>query len=406
MPQRKPRGALIGSASGILRSTRPTDWRRRQGDSDRGQAGGDEGVNGEMKPNESVRKADRVFNVGVVGATGYSGQELVRLLWLHPRVDVKVLTSAADAGKPVCEVLPALAGAVGEMRFASPDDESLKDMDVVFFATPAGVCMQAARGLLDANVRVVDLSADFRLLDAAEWERWYRMKHAAPELLKKAVYGLPELNRERIPTSRLVANPGCYPTCVSLGLLPLLKRGAVSSAYLIADCKSGVSGSGRKASLRNSYCEAADSLSPYGAGGHRHLPEIRQILGRFDPELAQAFVFCPHLAPMSRGMEASVYFQSDAPLDELDGMLREEYAGHPLVTVLPRGRYPATAMARASNRGVLSVEQAPCSGRGRYILFSVIDNLVKGAAGQAVQNMNLMLEFDEFTQLMALPASI
>ena len=222
-----------------------------------------------------------MIKVGVVGGTGYTGVELLRLLAQHPEVEIKAITSRGDAGVPVADMFPSLRRRV-DLRFVDPQSANLAACDVVFFATPNSIAMQQAADLVAAGVKVIDLAADFRISDIAEWEKWYGMKHACPELVAEAVYGLPEINRAAIKSARIVANPGCYPTAVQLGFLPLVEAGVIELDGLIADSKSGVSGAGRKAETHILFAESADNFQAYGVAGHRHLPEIRQGLSRFD----------------------------------------------------------------------------------------------------------------------------
>jgi N-acetyl-gamma-glutamyl-phosphate reductase len=265
----------------------------------------------------------------------------------------------------------------------------------VFFATPNGVAMNEARALLDAGARIVDISADFRIQDVAEWERWYKVKHAAPELVAQAVYGLCEVNRDRIRGARLVANPGCYPTAVQLGLLPLVESGAVDLDHLIADAKSGVSGAGRKLEQNLMYSEASDNFAAYGVAGHRHWPEIRQGLAQAAGREV-GLVFIPHLTPMIRGIHATLYGRIAKEMD-FQALYEKRYAGEPFVDVMPAGSQPDTRSTRAANVCRIAVhrprEQA--ERRDTLTVLSVIDNLMKGASGQAVQNMNLMFGFAE-----------
>jgi N-acetyl-gamma-glutamyl-phosphate reductase len=335
-----------------------------------------------------------MIKVGIVGGTGYTGVELLRLLSMHPQVEVSVITSRKETGQPVAELFPSLRGYVG-LAFSDPDSGALEGCQAVFFATPNGVAMQQARSLLEAGARLIDLAADFRLRDVRVWEKWYGMTHACPELLEEAVYGLPEVNRERIGKARLVANPGCYPTAVQLGLLPLVESGAIDLDHLIADAKSGVSGAGRKAETHILFSEAADNFKAYGVPGHRHLPEILQGLSQAaGREVGLTFV--PHLTPMIRGIHATLYARMSRTLD-LQAMYETRYAGEPLVDVLPPGSHPDTRSVRGANtcRIALHVPQQ----RGTAVVLSVIDNLVKGAAGQAVQNLNLMFGLPETTGL-------
>jgi N-acetyl-gamma-glutamyl-phosphate reductase len=335
-----------------------------------------------------------MIRVGIVGGTGYTGVELLRLLSMHPQVEVSVITSRKETGQPVAELFPSLRGYVG-LAFSDPDSGALEACQAVFFATPNGVAMQQARSLLQAGARLIDLAADFRLRDVRVWEKWYGMTHACPELLEEAVYGLPEVNRERIGKARLVANPGCYPTAVQLGLLPLVESGAIDLDHLIADAKSGVSGAGRKAETHILFSEAADNFKAYGVPGHRHLPEILQGLSQAaGREVSLTFV--PHLTPMIRGIHATLYARMSRTLD-LQAMYEARYAGEPFVDVLPPGSHPDTRSVRGANtcRIALHVPQQ----RGTAVVLSVIDNLVKGAAGQAVQNLNLMFGLPETTGL-------
>ena len=343
-----------------------------------------------------------MIKVGVVGGTGYTGVELLRLLSRHPEVSLEAITSRTEAGMSVSEMFPSLRGHVN-LRFSTPDEARLDRCDLVFFATPNGVAMKEARRLLDAGVRLIDLSADFRLTDVDQWERWYGMTHAAPELLGEAVYGLPEVEREAIARARLVANPGCYPTAVQLGFLPLLEANAVARNWLVADCKSGVSGAGRKAEVHTLFAEAADNFKAYGVAGHRHLPEIRQGLQRIARGLPVELTFVPHLTPMIRGIHATLYARLADPSLDVQSLFAERYAGEPFVDVLPAGSHPETRSVRASNVCRIAVHRP--QGGEIVVVLSVIDNLVKGAAGQAVQNMNLMFGFPETLGLDLVPVS-
>lgn len=331
-----------------------------------------------------------MIKVGIVGGTGYTGVELLRLLAGHPAVELAVITSRAEAGTPVSQLFPNLRGRVS-LAFSAPELDTLGRCDVVFFATPNGTAMTLARELLDAGVRVVDLAADFRLADAGLWQQWYGMPHACPELLDEAVYGLPELYRAAIAGARLVANPGCYPTAVSLGLLPLVEAGVVDVGHLIADAKSGVSGAGRKAEVHTLFCEAGDNFKAYGVGGHRHLPEIRQTLVRAAGGTV-GLTFVPHLTPMIRGIHATLYARLTRETD-VQALYAERYAGEPFVDVLPPGAHPETRSVRGANVCRLAVHRP--QGGDTVVVLSVIDNLVKGAAGQAVQNMNILFGLEE-----------
>lgn len=339
-----------------------------------------------------------MIKVGIVGGTGYTGVELLRILAAHPQVDLVEITSRSEMGMGVADLFPSLRGRV-KLKFTEPDAQRLGACDLVFFATPNGVAMTMAPQLLSAGARIIDLAADFRLHDAADWERWYQVPHACPELLKEAIYGLPELNRSKIKSARLIANPGCYPTAVSLGLLPLLEAGVIDPGQLIADAKSGVSGAGRKASVAHLYCEAADSMKAYGVAGHRHLPEIKQTL-RQAAGKPVGLTFVPHLTPMIRGIHATLYATATSAVD-VQKLYTERYRDEPFVDVMPAGSHPETRSTRGSNLCRIAVHQP--QNAQTIVVLSVIDNLVKGAAGQAVQNMNLMFGYDETLGLDAIP---
>jgi len=343
-----------------------------------------------------------MIKAGIVGGTGYTGVELLRLLAQHPQVELKVITSRKEAGTAVAAMFPSLRGRVA-LAFTEPDAKTLRGCDVVFFATPHGVAMKEARTLLDGGAKVVDLSADFRLQDLAEWERWYKMKHTAPELVREAVYGLSELNRERIRRARLVANPGCYPTAIQLGFLPLVEAGAVDLDHLIADAKSGVSGAGRKAELSLTFSEASDNFMAYNVPGHRHRPEIRESLAQA-AKREVGLVFTSHLTPIIRGIHATLYGRIKKELD-FQQLFEKRYASEPFVDVMPPGSHPDTRSVRAANVCRIAVHRPPEGARqaDTLVVLSVIDNLVKGASGQAVQNMNLMFGLPEATGLGQLP---
>jgi N-acetyl-gamma-glutamyl-phosphate reductase len=332
-----------------------------------------------------------MIRVGIVGGTGYTGVELLRLLALHPEVEIVAITSRSEAGVAVADLFPSLRHRV-DLRFTEPDPGRLAECDAVFFATPNGTAMTMAPALLAAGTRVIDLAADFRLRDAAEWEDWYGMPHACPDLLAEAVYGLPELNRDRIAEARLVANPGCYPTAVLLGFMPLVETGLVDTGSLIADAKSGVSGAGRKASVPTLLAECGESFKAYGVPGHRHLPEIRQALGWMaGGEVGLTFV--PHLLPMIRGIHATLYASLVGEPGDLQSLFEQRYAGEPFVDVLPAGSHPETRTVRGVNHCRLAVHRP--QGGDTLVVLSVIDNLTKGAAGQAVQNLNLLFGLPE-----------
>lgn len=332
-----------------------------------------------------------MIEVGIVGGTGYTGAELLRLLATHPEARITRITSRAEAGKPVSELYGNLRGHV-ELTFAEPDVEALAGCDLVFFATPNGTAMQMVPELLAADTRVIDLAADFRLRDAEVWAQWYGVEHACPALLDEAVYGLPEINRERIRGARLVANPGCYPTACALGWLPLVEKGLVDTTRLIADCKSGVSGAGRGAKVANLMGEVGESFKAYAVPGHRHLPEIRQTLSWVTASEV-GLTFVPHLLPMIRGIEATLYASANGDPGDLQALYEARYANEPFVDVMPAGSHPETRSVRGVNHCRIAVHRP--QGGDVVVVLSVIDNLTKGAAGQAVQNMNLMMGLDE-----------
>ncbi len=347
-----------------------------------------------------------MISVGIVGGTGYTGVELVRILLRHPQVQIKVLTSRTEAGTRVDSMFPSLRG-LTDLEFSNVDQSVLNSCDVVFFATPHGVAMKQARDLADAGVKVIDLAADFRLKNTAEFEQWYSMPHACPDLLEESVYGLPEINREAIKSARIVGNPGCYPTTVQLGLLPLLKSNNVLVNFdtLIIDAKSGVSGAGRKAETSLLFSESSDNFKAYAVKGHRHHPEIVQGLAAINGQhdwFAQ-MVFVPHLVPMIRGMFSTIYLKltEQGKQTDLQALFEQTFANEPFVDVMPAGSLPETRSVRGSNQLRIALYR-PNNGDTLVILVAQ-DNLVKGASGQAVQNMNLMFGFDETTGLEMVP---
>lgn len=333
-----------------------------------------------------------MINVGLVGGTGYTGVELLRILVQHPEVNLKVVTSRGEEGKPVADMFPNLRPFT-DICFSVPDVSTLCECDVVFFATPHGVAMEMAPELVSAGVKVIDLGADFRIKDTVEWSKWYGMEHTCPELVAEAVYGLPEVNRELIKSARLIANPGCYPTASQLGLLPLVEAGVIDTASIIADCKSGVSGAGRQAKIGMLLCETSESFSAYGVAGHRHLPEIKQGLQAANKGESVGLTFVPHLVPMIRGIHATLYAKLTDSSVDLQALFEQRYENEPFVDVLPKGSHPATRNVKGSNYNQIAIHQP--QGEDTIVVLSVIDNLVKGAAGQAVQNMNIMFGFAE-----------
>ncbi|MCB1701996.1 MAG: N-acetyl-gamma-glutamyl-phosphate reductase [Pseudomonadales bacterium] len=332
-----------------------------------------------------------MVKIGIVGGTGYTGVELLRLLAAHEQAEVVAITSRAENGRRVDELFPNLRGHYA-LAFSEPEVETLAACDVVFFATPHNVAMNLVPQLLAEGTRVIDLSADYRLKDAALWSRWYGEPHASPEYLEEAVYGLPEVNRAKIADARLVACPGCYPTSVQLGLIPLVARRLVDPAHLIASAASGVSGAGRQAKIDNLLSEVSDSFKAYGVAGHRHLPEIEQGLAAVAGQPV-GVTFVPHLLPAIRGIHATLFAQLLAEPEDLQTLYESWYADEPFVDVLPRGVFPQTRTVRGANRCQLAVTVP--QGRGTVVVMSTIDNLVKGASGQAVQNMNIMLDLPE-----------
>jgi N-acetyl-gamma-glutamyl-phosphate reductase len=332
-----------------------------------------------------------MVSVGIVGGTGYTGVELLRLLASHEEARVTVITSRAESGRRVDDLYPNLRGHY-ELAFTEPKVAELAACDVVFFATPHNVAMNLVPELLAAGARVIDLSADYRLRDAALWSHWYGEPHASPDLLDEAVYGLPEVNRKEIAGARLVACPGCYPTSVQLGLIPLLAKGLVDPLQLIASSASGVSGAGRQARVDNLLSEVADSFKAYAVNGHRHLPEIEQGLSDVAGQAVQV-TFVPHLLPMIRGIHSTLYAQLRGDAGDLQALYENWYADEPFVDVLPAGVFPQTRTVKGANRCQISV--AVPQGRDTVVVMAAIDNLVKGASGQAVQNMNIMLDLPE-----------
>lgn len=332
--------------------------------------------------------------IGIVGATGYTGVELLRLLATHPEVEISYVTSRSNAGTRVDAMFPNLRGFI-DLDFSDPDADALAKCDLVFFATPNGVAMNHTPAILKAGGKVIDLAADFRIKDIGLWSKWYGMTHACPELVEEAVYGLPEINREQIKSSNLVANPGCYPTAVILGLLPLIEKGLINPDDIIADTKSGVSGAGKGANVATLYSEMGESFKAYNVGGHRHQPEIAQILSGVSGENI-GLTFVPHLLPIIRGIHATLYAKLNDELD-LQGLYEKWYANEPFVDVLPEGSHPETRSVKTSNMCRIAVHKP--SDNQQLVILSVIDNLVKGAAGQAIQNMNLMLDLNETLSL-------
>ncbi len=331
-----------------------------------------------------------MLKVGIIGGTGYTGVELLRLLANHPQVSLQVITSRSNAGMAVSDMFPNLRGKV-DLVFTEPSMTDYRRCDLVFFATPNTVAMGQVEALLEAGIKVIDLAADFRLKDLQLWEKWYGVSHASPASVAKAVYGLPEMNREQIRQAQLVANPGCYVTAVTLALMPLLKHDLIRPDTIIADCKSGVSGAGRNGGLGTAMCEVSESVKAYAVSGHRHQPEILQNLRQFND--SAELIFVPHLMPMIRGIHATVYCETSVGIESIQRYFEDFYAEEPFVDILPPASHPETRSVKGANDCRIAVHQLPdCN---RIVVLSVIDNLVKGAAGQAVQNMNLMMSLPE-----------
>jgi len=352
-----------------------------------------------------------MIKVGIVGGTGYTGVELLRLLAQHPEVKIQAITSRTEAGMPVSEMFPSLRGRI-DLKFTTPDDAKLNECDVVFFATPHGVAMAQAKELLAAGVKILDLAADFRLKDIAEFTKWYGMDHSCPEILAEAVYGLPEMNREAIAKARVVGLAGCYPTSVQLGLAPLLSpkstggKQFIDGTHIISDSKSGTSGAGRKAEIGTLLSESSDNFKAYGVKGHRHLPEIIQGLKAIAGHDQIGLTFVPHLTPMIRGIHSTLYVRLTEVGKEVDYQKLYEnfYKDEPFVDVMPAGSHPETRSVRGSNGLRIAIHRP---GNGDTLVILVVeDNLVKGASGQGVQCLNLMFGLPEtmgLTQIALLP---
>ena len=331
--------------------------------------------------------------VGIVGGTGYTGVELLRTLANHPLAEVTMITSRSEDGVAVADMYPNLRG-IYDLAFSVPDIEKLKTCDVVFFATPHGVAMSMTAELIENGVKVIDLAADFRIEDLDVWQKWYGMEHTGADLMSDVVYGLPEYYRTQIKDAKVIANPGCYPTSILLGLLPLLNAGLIEADSIIADGKSGVSGAGKGANVAMLAAEMSESFKAYGVSGHRHQPEMTEKLTLLSGQ-AVDLTFVPHLVPMIRGMESTIYatLKEDISQEELQALYETTYTFEPFVDVMPAGSLPETRMVKGSNMCRMAIYRP--EGSKRVIVTSVIDNLVKGAAGQAIQNMNIMFGLTE-----------
>ncbi len=349
-----------------------------------------------MKNNIVIKKKPSK-KIGIVGATGYTGVELLRLLATHPDVEISYVTSRSNVGMRVDAMFPNLRGFIN-LEFSDPSTDALAQCDLVFFATPNGVAMKHVPALLEAGTKVIDLAADFRIKDLDVWSKFYNMEHACPEIVAEAVYGMPELNRDQVKGARIVANPGCYPTAVTLGLKPLVDTGLIDLDNIIADTKSGISGAGRQANVSTLLSEAGESFKAYAVQGHRHQPEIAQTLSLLSGSKVD-LTFVPHLLPIIRGIHATLYArEKEIGKTDLQELYEKAYKNEPFVDVMPVGSHPETRSVKTSNMCRIAVHQ-PEAG-SQIVVLSVIDNLVKGAAGQAIQNMNLMLGLDETTGLM------
>lgn len=342
-----------------------------------------------------------MIKVGVVGATGYTGLELLRLLIMHPLVKLQVVTSRKVNGIPVADIYPSLRGKI-DITFSILEEVALFKCDIVFFATPPGVAMMYTPKLLENGVKVIDLAADFRLSNPVIFEQWYKIRHHCPELLQEAAYGLVELNRKAIKQARVVGNPGCYPTTIQLGFAPLLRAGIIDTTHLIADCKSGVSGSGQKIEIPFLFSEAAENLKAYNVSGHRHRVETLEQLSKLTNDEVK-LLFTPHLVPMIRGMYSTLYARLIKTIDNvnLQNLFEEAYHHESFIDVMPFGSHPETRTTRASN--MLRIALHRPNEDDTVIILVIQDNLVKGASGQAIQCMNLMFSLNETTGLMHIP---
>ncbi|MEI6825947.1 MAG: N-acetyl-gamma-glutamyl-phosphate reductase [Desulfuromonadales bacterium] len=335
-----------------------------------------------------------MLNIAIVGASGYTGLELIRILHCHPEVAVTCLTSEQSAGKRISDVFPTLRGRCDIVLEHLEPVRVAEKADLIFTALPHKAAMEVVPTFLKLGKKVIDLSADYRLADPAVYGQWYE-PHLNPANLKKAVYGLPELRRNKIKSAKLVANPGCYPTSIILGLVPLLKKELIDLSSIIADSASGVTGAGRAAKVDSLYCEVNEGFKAYGVGGvHRHTPEIEQELSLLAGEQLK-ITFTPHLVPMDRGILSTIYATAKKSLvtETIVQLYQDFYAGEPFVRILPQGSLPSTAFVRGSN--FCDIAPLVDVRTGRIIIVSAIDNLVKGASGQAVQNMNLVCGFPE-----------
>ncbi len=349
-----------------------------------------------------IQEGMHMIRVGIIGATGYAGNELVRLLLQHPEAEIVWYGSKSYIEKPYAQVYRNMFRLVEDLCLDDKIEEMSEVCDVIFTATPQGYCFSILTENILQKVKVIDLSADFRLKDPAVYEQWYGLTHTAKAYIQEAVYGLCELNRSKVPGARLLANPGCYPTCSTLSIYPLLKEGAIETEGIIVDAKSGTSGAGRGAKVDNLFCEVNESMKAYGVATHRHTPEIEEQLS-YAAGKPVLINFTPHLVPMNRGILVTAYGKAKAGLtqEEIRRIYESYYEKEPFVRVLPEGTVPETRWVRGSNYVDVNAKLDPRT--GRVIMMGAIDNLVKGAAGQAVQNMNLLFGLPETTGLLQVP---
>ncbi len=332
-----------------------------------------------------------MIKAGIIGGTGYTGVELLRLLHNHKGVEVIAISSRSEAGQLVGEFFPSLAGQTN-LAFTAPDNAILDECDVIFFATPHGVAMKTAGAFVSKGIKVIDLGPDFRLRDKDEYAQWYGLENFQDDMLASSVYGLSEINRQQIKNAQLIGNPGCFPTTVLLALKPLIEKGLINLSNIVVDSKTGVSGAGRGANQAMLLCEASESVKAYGVSGHRHYPEIKQELSLLAGGEPIGLTFVPHLVPMIRGMESTIYVDLlDSDVD-VQSILEDAYKDENFVTVLGAGIIPETRNVKSSNFCQIAAQKAF---GGKLVITSVIDNLVKGASGQAIQNMNIMFGLDE-----------
>lgn len=343
-----------------------------------------------------------MIKTGIIGVSGYAGGELARILHRHEGVELTVATSRQYSGRRLAQIYPNLRGTTELVCENLSAEEVAERVDFIFTAVPPNTAMKIIPPLLEAGKKVVDLSADFRLNSAEVYESWYNCSHSAKQYLKEAVYGLPEMNRSAVASAGLVANPGCYPTSIILGLAPLLKQDLINPASIVADSKSGASGAGRAAKVAQLYCEVTDGIKAYGVGKHRHTPEIEQELAKLAGE-DMTISFSPHLLPVSRGINSTIYAEMKKEFiqEEMMEVYRKSYKDEPFIRLCESGVFPATQNVRGSNYCDIGLHVDPRT--GRVVVLSVIDNLVKGASGQAVQNMNLMCGFEEEAGLDIVP---